>query len=87
MAPTVAHPMGKVTLYATDGTAVECHTIDAREMLAVGGWSVTPPGTAPAVTVLAPKPPPEAAPIRAVTAADAAPVEDKAPVRRKGKGN
>lgn len=75
MAPTVARPLGKVTLYAEDGTTVERHTIDAREMLATGGWSLTPPGTPP-VTTLDPKPAPDPMPPKPVTAAEAEPVAE-----------
>lgn len=85
MTPKVARPLGKVTLYAEDGTQVERHTIDAREMLAAGGWSLTPPGSAP-VTVVEARPAPDPTPVKAVTAADAVPVEDVTPKRRKAKG-
>lgn len=60
------------------GESVERAPIDAREMLATGGWSLTPPGADPVTAMVpadAPEDPLDTQPANITRAFDAAPAK------------
>ena len=70
--------MATVRLWALEGPhageSVDRAPVDAREMLARGGWSLTPPDAAP-VTTLEPAEAPESVPLAVTNSFDAEPAK------------